>query len=132
MELSEREKENRTNSIDFAIDVLNRALRADRQALEKILDYRVECNKKLADDPTIQVVSGEDLEGVKISTVGALGLINGIFGIRDNGWGYIAAEYEVVCLDCKEEKDGNVGEYCPDCNNELKLGRLINFKRTDI
>ena len=118
--------------IDFAIEVLNRALKADPKAIKTLLECRVPCNMDLADDPTIQVIVGEGLEGDKIASVGPLGLLNGILGIRQNGWGYIAAVYEVVCPVCKEVKDGVEGEPCLDCGDAtLVLGELTEFKRTD-
>ncbi len=69
-----------------ALDALNSALDADRRAVSALFAIRVECNEALADHPTVQVGGG---------TVGALGLINGLFGTIPTGpragWGYISA-----------------------------------------
>ena len=37
------------------VEVLNRAIKADREAVEKLISFRVGCNRELANDPTIQV-----------------------------------------------------------------------------
>jgi hypothetical protein len=48
-----------------------------------MLDHQVECNGALADDETIQV--GKRLKlGEYVSTVGVLGILNGLFGIDDD------------------------------------------------
>ena len=72
--------------VDAAIEVLNRALSADPRAIAELLLYRhVECNSVLGEDETIQV----RLSGDAVYSVGALGLINGLFGIRRCGAGNI-------------------------------------------
>jgi len=82
--------------IDKAIEVLNRAVKQDAQAMTYLMEYRVQVNDGLADDPTIQVLDYTDIVqkgpmGLERKTpvLGTLGLINGIFGIREDGWGYI-------------------------------------------
>jgi hypothetical protein len=71
-------------TLDEAIAILNRALDEDRVAIsELMLDHKVECNGALADDKTIQV--GKRLKlGEHVSTVGVLGILNGLFGIDDD------------------------------------------------
>ena len=83
-------------SVDDAIAVLNRAVEADREAMSQLFATRIVCNDDLADDPTIQVLSHKELvpQGPlglmrDYTLVGLLGIINGIFGIRKDGWGYI-------------------------------------------
>lgn len=68
-----------------AVRVLNEALAAD-PSVAKLFKQRVCINQALADHPTIQVSS----EG-GVTTVGVLGLINGLFGIRSDGYGHITA-----------------------------------------
>jgi len=79
---------NRT-AVDRAITVLNRALRADRDAMTRlVVTNRVMCNQALADDETIQVTDrgGDGFE------VGLLGMVNGILGIDpETGWGPVVA-----------------------------------------
>jgi hypothetical protein len=69
-----------------AIRVLNEALEADPVAMESLFKYRVSCNEKLADHPTIQVrgaSSGSEC------TVGLLGFINGVFAMNDKYIGMV-------------------------------------------
>jgi hypothetical protein len=72
------------------VTVLNRALESDPDAIRALFAHRVECNEKLADDPSIQVRA---LEG-EATTLGMLGLINGLVGTTDDGFGLIATEVE--------------------------------------
>lgn len=111
-----------TKAIDQAIEVLNRALAADPEAIASLLACRVPCNNTLAADPTIQV-NGDDM------SIGALGLINGLFGVQTDGWGYITARYTVVCKQCDDLRDGVVGDKCLVCGEALQLGNLLGFER---
>lgn len=77
---------------EHAVRVLNRIHAADPTVLPTLIAHRVECNSTLAADPTVQV--GCDHAGGPYK-VGLLGIINGIFGIREpDGSGYIGAEYD--------------------------------------
>lgn len=73
-----------------AIRVLNRIHAADPTVLPQLIAYRVPCNEALADDPTVQVGEIPDSDGWQ---VGFLGVLNGIFGVDANTWGYIAANF---------------------------------------
>ena len=83
-------------SVDHAVKVLNEALEMHHDAMLELINFRVPCNEELSNHPTIQV-RAYDMD-VKYS-VGILGIINGIFGIR-GAWGHIAIECE------SEEVDG--------------------------
>lgn len=76
-----------------ALEVLNRALKVDRLAITDLMETRVPCSEKLRKDPTIQVVR-KSFHKDSFVEVGPLGLINGIFGIRDDGAGHITAVYD--------------------------------------
>lgn len=78
--------------VDQAIEVLNRIHKTDPTVLPELISYRVECNLELADDPTVQV-GREKTHGV-VYKVGLLGIINGLFGVDENGWGFIYANFE--------------------------------------
>ena len=84
-------------SIDGVLEVLNRALLKDRVAISKLFvgsSCKVSCNKDLADDDTIQVGSAKRWNR-DVSTVGALGIINGLFGVDDaTGYGAIGASVD--------------------------------------
>jgi hypothetical protein len=70
--------------------VLNRALESDPDAISKLFSYRVECNDKLADDPTIQV----RVRDGEHPTVGAFGVIAGLLGVTEDDFSLIAMEVE--------------------------------------
>lgn len=76
-----------------AVACLNELLELDRPAVAALMANRVPCNAELADHPTCQV--GTQHGGWH---VGALGLINALFGTiqggpRD-GWGWITMVFE--------------------------------------
>lgn len=78
-------------TIDDAIATLNSALELDRGAISELVAQRVKCNLALADHPTVQVQSTQDDSH---ALVGVLGLINGLFGVADDGSGPIAASID--------------------------------------
>ena len=67
------------------IDLLNEALKLDSKAISDLIAYHAPCNESLGNHPTIQVAP----EGV-----GMLGILNGLFGVSDRGWGSIAVVVE--------------------------------------
>jgi hypothetical protein len=69
-----------------------RAFAEDPDAMQSLVEARVQCNQALADDVTIQC--GQ--LGAGKWEVGALGLINGLLGVRSNGCGYVAAVYNTT------------------------------------
>ena len=77
-------------TIDEALELLNRANEADPDAMRALVDARVPCNQKLADDPTIQVGRYQGSH-----RVGVLGILCGLFGVDDESWGAIGAELDV-------------------------------------
>lgn len=84
-----------TVTVEHAVEVLNRALDADPDAISELIFTRVPCNDALADDPTIQVGAREH-KGAPVpgtTEVGILGIINGIFGVHPGtGYGRIAVD----------------------------------------
>lgn len=82
-------------SLQEAVDVLNRIHEADPTVLPALIDFRVPCNKAVADDPTVQVEVRRSEGNVQKFQVGFLGMLNGIFGVQpENGSGWIAAHYD--------------------------------------
>lgn len=71
-------------TVDEAIALLNEAVALDRPAMAALLANRVPCNEALADHPSIQVQAQHG--GYH---VGLLGIINGLFGVDDEGKGLI-------------------------------------------
>jgi len=127
------------------IAFLNHMLEIDPQATRDLIETRVPCNAEMADHPTIQVQAypGEAFQ------LGVLGLINGIFGVDEEGWGPIAACFEVICPEHgKIEGPGIVGDTCTSnvshpleglgptalrprtCGRTLVLGKLTHFRET--
>ena len=78
----------KTVTLEHALEILNQAVAADSRAMTYLLASRVQCNHQLSDHPTIQC--GKDHCG-KVATVGLLGILNGIFGKREDGYGHITA-----------------------------------------
>lgn len=122
-------------TIKDVVALLNRAAKKDLVAMRSLIETRVPCNKALGDDPTILVTE----EG----SVGLLGIINGLFGVDDKGWGTIGATFGVVCEKCgNESAGGKVGEICSStickelgqiddpciCGGKLVLGDLLRFE----
>lgn len=101
-----------TITVDDAIALLNSMVKADPKATEALVEQRIPCNEALAEHPTIQVVGGE---GPNPPKVGLLGVINGMFGIDDQGWGPIAAQF-------KGDSAENLGPL-------TGFGKAENFKR---
>lgn len=93
-----------------AIDVLNRALEADPEAITALMDFHAPCNDALADDPTIQVKGIKNADNGFDPLVGCIGLINGIFDIREDGRGYIcmyrAADGSITHFGLTPPRDG--------------------------
>jgi hypothetical protein len=76
-------------NVDEVISLLNEVYKLDPELAEKIVELRAHCNESIAAHPTIQVakVQGEYL-------VGILGILNGLCGKDEDGYGYIAAMYD--------------------------------------
>ena len=78
-------------TVEQAVEVLNRAQKADPVAMHNLVSHRVICTRELTGDPTIQTGA----LGIGIHEVGMLGIINGIFGVDGSNIGFIAAETSV-------------------------------------
>ncbi len=74
-----------------AIAFLNGLLQTDPEAVRALVETRVPCNEAMAQHPSVQV-SVDD--GVEQRTVGLLGILNGLIGVDDDGWGFLAAEFD--------------------------------------
>jgi len=67
--------------------------KADHEAIEKLVEMRVPCNDALVNDPACQTTFHENEVGAQ-PVVGLLGVLNGVFGTRSNGWGWIGANFD--------------------------------------
>jgi len=121
-------------SVAQAIAVLNEMVRDDPLAARDLVETRVPCNATLARHGSIQVQGVKQPDGSLKTSVGLLGVLNGIFGADDKGWGPIAANFAVVCDNCdatdRDIGDRIVGEKCPGCEAPLQLGALLGFHRS--
>ena len=77
-------------SIYATVDFLNKLLKIDKNAVSSLFSMRITCNEKLADHKTVQV---REL-GKDTFQVGMIGILNGLFGIDEFGWGHIVADYK--------------------------------------
>lgn len=81
-------------TIQSAVKLLNEALNIDCVAINALFGMRTSCNKKLSKHKTIQVVKVFD----DFYQVGFMGILNGMFGVDENGWGCI----------CMDVNDGEI------------------------
>lgn len=89
-------------SVQDVCDLLNEMLKADYGCVEALVSYRAMCSDIIADHPTIQVRKFKDDE---FPTVGILGILNGLFGIREDGMG-------ALCMEVDDE-DGTILGFKP-------------------
>ena len=71
--------------------LLNELLRLDYDCANGLVSYRQQCNELVAAHPSIQVQQYKDDLFPK---VGIVGILNGMFGIRDDGMGAICYEID--------------------------------------
>lgn len=72
-----------------AVQVLNEILRHEPDVIRELFALKFNVSKEVIDHPTIQFFETEG--SYKLSV---LGLINGLLGIRKDGYGYITAIYD--------------------------------------
>lgn len=77
-------------TIQETVDFLNDLLNIDSTAISSLFSVRIACNKELADHETVQVGALSK----NFFQVGMVGILNGLFGIDQYGWGHISADYE--------------------------------------
>jgi predicted RNA-binding Zn-ribbon protein involved in translation (DUF1610 family) len=111
------------------LEVLNRAVAEDHEAVEALLLHRVKCNRALTEDLTIQVglidVESEEFD------VGLMGILSGLAGTREDGYSRIASVWDIYCSVCDQViLNINTIEFpCNVCGGEL-IRRLRGFERT--
>lgn len=72
------------------VDFLNELLKIDPIAITALFSMRIACNETLADHETVQV----SMLGKDYCQVGVIGILNGLFGIDEYGWGHISIDYD--------------------------------------
>jgi hypothetical protein len=86
-----------TVSIDEAIALLNEILQLDPEVANIMVKHHFICNEMIANHATIQVQATEMNPFQRVGNktegwVGILGVINGMFGVHENGMGPICYE----------------------------------------
>lgn len=72
-------------TLDDVIKYLNGLIACDAAAMRNLVESRVPCNDELVNHPTAIVIDG---------AIGALGVINGMFGLSEKGGGKITAVFD--------------------------------------
>lgn len=124
-------------TIDDVVKFLNNWVENDRTTVERLIHNHVSCLDWTSNHPSIQVVVDSTTGRAR---VGVVGLLNGLFGVNEEGLGPISAVFDIKCPrasisgeahDSWKEKHPKyipqVGESCPVCNSVLQLGRLQRF-----
>jgi hypothetical protein len=78
-------------TVQDVCSLLNELLIEDAKCIHDLVNARIICNSKIADHPTVQV---QQYKGEQQAKVGLLGIINGLFGIRDDGMGAICVDID--------------------------------------
>lgn len=74
-----------------AVEVLNRAVKHDPEGMLKLVEHRVPAVPGMLNDPAIQCLRSTPGAAPE---VGMLGILNGIFGVRPDGTGWIVACFD--------------------------------------
>lgn len=114
--------------IEEALEVLNRIVDADPTAAKGLVDLRVPCSIALAEDESIQV----GIHTLHEATLSLLGVVNGFFGIDEDGNGAILPVFVLECSDdCLHMLADPPLELdaCPLCGAEVVKGRCVKFVR---
>ena len=101
----------RLDTAEYAVKILNEALKADFNAIHAIFLGEYIINDKLADHPTIQV--GKSSTELDCYAVRIIGLINGLFGIRSDGYGR-------VCMVMREDNPSFIDKFTLTPEEETK------------
>lgn len=83
------------------IHLLNNLIALDPIAVKNLVENRVVCNESLCEHETVQTMFDPER---KVCLVGVLGVINGLFGVYDDGPKKGYGAIEAVYSDDKDEK----------------------------
>lgn len=82
--------------VNHAIEVLNEIVALDPTVMTALIKHRVPCAEAFIDHPTVQVGLVDDDHPELGYEVGLLGIINGLFGVDERGWGHIYAHTDAA------------------------------------
>jgi hypothetical protein len=93
-----------TVSITDACALLNELLKLDPDCVYALVMNRIPCNEALLNHPTVMVQQYKSS-----SAVGLLGILNGLFGVREDGFGAICVEMDdenkqIICFKLTPER----------------------------
>lgn len=74
------------------VDRLNDMLVVDPVAVNALFNTRIMCNKAFGGHPAVQTAAYGGKGGP--CCVGIIGIINGLFGADEDGWGHFAVEVD--------------------------------------
>jgi len=80
-------------SIEHVVEFLNEALKIDRIAISSLLTASVVCNRDMSDHWSVQAWEADENGDYHVRMIG---VINGIFGVDEEGWGGISAIVDTV------------------------------------
>jgi hypothetical protein len=93
-------------TIKEMVDFLNELLEYDSYAISALFSTRIMCNRHLAGHESVQVGQlGKDA-----FQVGMVGVLNGLFGSDEYGWGHFGVNYD----------DGKIIEFVLLTNADVK------------
>jgi hypothetical protein len=82
-------------TLQETVEFLNSLLEIDRHVVTALFSMRIGCNKAMADHETVQCGTFDLLtDKEEYCQVGMIGILNGLFGADQNGWGHICANYD--------------------------------------
>jgi len=70
------------------VEFMDELVKIDSVAVSTLCGFRTPCNEQLQNHPTVQVSKYKPDEP---ASVGLLGILNGLCGVADDGYGAIAA-----------------------------------------
>ena len=99
-------------TIDETIALLNEILTLDSTSAHALVEDRWRCNEAITEHPPIRV--SQEQPGA--AHVGILGVLNGIFGVDDAGWGPISVVFEA---------DGHISRFERTARTLPKPSKLV-------
>ena len=119
-------------NVDKVLKRLNDLLKLDRDAVNNLLNVRIECFKNISQH--VEIVSYDELHWM-----GVLGIINSLL---DSGVGIVAVRSVKCPTDISHENERLESEFkigsngvmlrnCSKCNKSLIVGPVIEFRKAD-
>ncbi len=96
-------------TVSDVCDLLNELIALDYDCAQTLISTRVRCNVAVANHPTMQV---QHYKSDEFPKVGIVGIINGMFGIREDGMG-------AICF-VVDDKSGKILRFEPTPQNTGK------------